>query len=157
MRGFNLFEQAHFVNALPPVDGTGGKTSDVFHMKFHRWANILVAIGVSAAAPTKILVDACSDATGANPEAIPFSIYKEETADGDTFSVREEVDAAGYTPSANNGIMYGIFLDSAALPDDKPYVRVRATNGTNSVLMSILAILTGERYTGAGDGQTVLT
>lgn len=157
MRGINLFEQAHYVNLLPPVDGTGGKTSDVFHMKNHAFANILMQIGVSAAAATKIFVDACSNAAGDNSEAIPFDLYAEETAEGDTFAARQSVTAAGYTPSANNSIMYGIFVDAARLPDDKPYVRIRLTNGTNSFLVSAVAILTGPRYTGAPDQQTVLT
>ena len=157
MRGENLFEQAHFVNLLPAVDLSGGKLTDVFHMKFHRWANIFIGIGVSAAAFTKIIVEACTDATGAGNEAIPYTLYKEETAAGDSFSAKEDVTAAGYTPSANNDIMYGIFVDSAQLPDDKPYVRVSLTNGANSVIASAVAILTGQRYTGAGNDQTVLT
>lgn len=157
MRGINLFEQAHAVNVLPPVDVTGGKVGDIFNMKNHAWANIFLLVGVSAAAFTKIIVEACSAADGSGNEAIPFTLYKEETSAGDTFSLKESVLAAGYTPSANDNIMYGIFLDAAELPDDKPYVKVSVTNGSNSVIAACLAILTGERYTGAGTDRTVLT
>lgn len=64
--------------------------------------------------------------------------------------------AAGYTPSANDNIMYGIFLDAAELPDDKPWMYVQATNGTNSVIMSCLVILTGAGYVGSATGRTVI-
>lgn len=156
MRGINLFETAHFVNAIPPVNGTGGVTGDVFSMKNWAWANILLKMGVSAAAATKILVEACTNAAGDDAEAIAYDLYAEETDAGDTFGERQSVDAAGYTPSANNNIMYGIFVDAARLPDDKPYCRVRVTNGTNSLLVDATVILTGFRY-GGTDQATVLT
>lgn len=157
MRGINIFEQAHLVNAIPPINGTGGKSTDVWHMKYHRWANIILQIGVSAAAATKILVFGCTDAAGTNPTAIPFTLYKEETALGDTLSAKEAVTAAGYTPSANDNIMYGILVDASELPDDKPYMYVQVTNGTNSVILSAVAILTGARYSGSATGETVIT
>lgn len=156
MRGMNLAEQAHVVNVLPAVDITGGKTGDVFSMKAHRHATILLSIGVSAAAFTKILVNACSDAAGSNPEAIAFDIYREETDAGDSFGARHAVDAAGYTPSANNNIMYCIEIDAAQLPDDKPYVQLQLTNGANSVIASAIAVLTGAGYVGSNTGQSVL-
>lgn len=156
MRGINLFESAHFVNAIPPINGTGGVTGVEFSMKNWAWANILLKVGVSAAAATKILVEACTDASGAGAVAIPFSCYSCETDGSDVFGAREAVTAAGKTPSANNNIMYGLFVDAAELPDDKPYVRVRLTNGTNSFLVDATAILTGFRY-GGTDQATVIT
>lgn len=156
MRGLNLFEQAHVVHALPAINATGGKITDIWNMKNHRMANILLGIGVSAAAATKILVYACDNAAGDNPVAIPFSLYKEETAGGDTFSAREAVTAAGYTPSANDNIMYGIVVDSTELPDDQPWMYVSLTNGTNSVIASCFVVLTGAGYVGSATGQTVL-
>lgn len=158
MRGINLAEHGHFVNILPPVDITGGVTGDVFHMKRHSHATIAVLVGVSAAAFTKIILNACSDAAGNNPEAIPFAVHKEETSAGDTLGDREAVLAAGLTPSANDNIMYVIELDAAELPTDKPYVELQLTNGANSVIASAVGILTGARYTDTRDtGDTVLT
>ena len=157
MRGLNIFEDGcHVVNMMPPKNGTGGYSSDIMSMAKHRWLNAVVSIGVSAAAPTKILVNACSSNAGAGRVAIPFDIYPEETDSGDTFGPRQAVTAAGYTPSANNNIMYGIFLDAAALPDDKPWVEIQITNGTNAVEVSGIAVLTGARYHGSADGQSVL-
>ena len=158
MRGINLAEHGHFVNILPPVDVTGGATADVFHLKRHSHATIAVQVGVSAAAFTKILLHACDNAAGDNPEAIPFSVYKEETSAGDTLGDREEVLAAGLTPSANDNILYVIELDAAELPEGKPYVELELTNGSNSVIASAVAVLSGARYTDVRTAEdTVLT
>jgi hypothetical protein len=144
MRALNLFEEAHIVNALPPIDITGGQSSDVWSMKNFRGANILLQAGVSAAAWTKILLFACDDFAGTNPVAIPFKIYKCETALDDKFTSNSDVTAAGYTPSANDNIMYGIYVDSQALASlGKECLYVQVTNGANSVIGSMAVILTG--------------
>lgn len=157
MRGFNIFEEGHVVQGLPAVDATGGKQTDIWSMKNFRTANILLGIGVSAAAATKILLYACDDFAGNNPVAIPFKLYKEETSLGDTFDAAVDVTAAGYTPSANDNIMYGIFVDSQALASvDKPCMYVSLTNASNSVIASCFVILTGPGYAGAGNGVTAI-
>jgi hypothetical protein len=161
MKGFVLSEQGHIVQVAPPVDITGGKTGQAFSMKKHQHASILVLIGVSAAAFTKIIVNQCTAADGSNPVAIPFNIYKQETAgaDKDLLGARTAVAAAGYTPSANDGIFYVIELDSSELADGSPYVQVQLTNGTNSVIAAIVAVLSGARYAGdqsiSGEQATV--
>jgi hypothetical protein len=150
MKGAVLAEQGHFVNILAPVDITGGKTAQAFSLKNHAHASILIQVGVSAAAWTKILVNQCTDNTGANPVAIPFSIYKQETAGvaNDVLGSRTAVTAAGYTPSANDGIFYVIELDASELADGSPYVQLQLTNGANSVIASAVAMLTGDRFPG---------
>jgi hypothetical protein len=151
MKGAVLAEQGHFVNILAPVDVTGGKTAQAFSLKNHAHAAIVVQIGVSAAAPTAILVNQCTDNAGSNPVAIPFAIYKQETAgvSNDVLGVRTAVTAAGYAPSANDGIFYVIEIDASELADGSPYVQLQITNGANSVIASALAILTGDRFAGS--------
>lgn len=156
MKGQVLAESGHFVNVIPPIDITGGKTGDVFHMKDHAHVSIAIQIGVSAAAFTKILVNECTNAAAAGATAIPFFVYKEETALGDTLGARTAVLAAGLTPSANDNIMYIIELDAAELSADSPYIQLSLTNTTNSVLASALAILTGSRYA-EEQSRTVIT
>ena len=146
MKGFVVSEMGHVVQALAPVDITGGKTGQAFSMKNYKHASILVLIGASAAAFTKIIVNACTDAAGDNPTALPFEIYTQETAAGDVLSARTDVAAAGYTPSANDGIFYVIEIDSAELPQGSPYVQVQLTNGVNSVIAAVVAVLSGARY-----------
>ena len=45
MKGINIAEALHVVNILPPQDVDGGKTSDVFSLKNHAHATIIVTCG----------------------------------------------------------------------------------------------------------------
>jgi hypothetical protein len=156
MRGINIAEMAHLVNVIPPKDITGGATGDRFTMKNHAHATIVVQVGVSAAAFTKIIVNAATASSGGTSTAIPFRLYAEETALGDTLSAKEAVLAAGRTPVATDNIMYVIEIDADELPDDSPWVELSLTNGANSVIASALAILTGARYVGSADGISAI-
>ena len=150
-----IAEELHVVNVLPPVDITGGAAGDVFSMAKHGHATIIVQIGVSAAAFTKIIVNECDNFAGDNPVAIPFRLYAEETAAGDTLGAREDAASAGKTPSANDNIMYVIELDAAELSEAKPYVELSLTNGANSVIASAVALLSGARYAGDQSGTVI--
>ena len=143
---FFLAHEGHVVNALPPKDITGGAASDVWSMKKHKHASILVQVGVSAAAFTKIIVQACDDFTPSNTTDIAYRLYSEETAAGDTLGAAEAVAATGKTPSANDNIMYLIEVDADELPAGFPNLRVSLTNGANAVLASVVAFLSGSRY-----------
>lgn len=156
MQGINLAEQGHLVNVLPPVDITGGKTGDRFSLGKYGKATIVVQVGVSASAFTKIIVKECDQASGGNANAIAFNVYKEETAAGDTLGGRTSVDTAGLTPSANDNIMYVIDVDARELSDGFPFIEVELTNTSNSVIASVLAILTGARH-GSEQSPTVLS
>lgn len=144
----NVAEQLHVVNILPPIDVTGGDAGDVFSMANYKHATIIVQVGVSAAAFTKIIVNEVDNFAGDNPVAIPFALYAEETALGDTLAAKEAVAAAGKTPSANDGIMYVIEIDADELSDGKGFIELSITNGVNSVIASAVAILSGARFGG---------
>ena len=145
-KGFYSAQEGHWVSALAPVDITGGKFSDVWSMKKHAHASIYIPVGVSAAAFTKIILNACDDFVPTTRTAIPFTLFSEETAAGDTLAAKEAVLAAGKTPSANDGIMYIIEIDAADLPDGSPNLEVSLTNGVNSVIAAVGVLLTGARY-----------
>ena len=148
-------ENLHFVNILPAVDITGGVTGDRFHMRHHKKALIVISVGVSAAAWTKIILRSCSAATGGTATDIPFTLYADETALGDTLGARTVVAATGHTPSANNGILYVIELDASELLDGHDWVELALTNGANSVIASAIAILSGSRYSGDQSGTVI--
>jgi hypothetical protein len=148
MQGFNIAEMGHIVNILPPIDITGGKNGDVFDMKNYAHATIIIQVGVSAAAFTKIILNECTSLAAANATAIAHSVYKEETALGDTLGARTAVAAAGTTPSANDNIFYVIELDASELSDGYNFVELSLTNSANSVIGSAVAILSGARYAG---------
>jgi hypothetical protein len=151
----NLAQDTHVVNALPPVDVTGGKQSQAVDMALARKLAFILQIGVSAAAVTGVTVQAGtataavgSDVAGA--AAIPFNLWKQETAGAanDVLGARTAVTASGFAPSANDGIFYVIEVDADLLPAGSPYVQLKIANGANSVIASALAILSGLRFAG---------
>jgi len=147
MQGINIAEMGHIVNVLPPVDITGGTTGDRFKMTNYGHATVIVQVGVSAAAWTATLVKECTAATGGTATAIGFSYYAEETAAGDTLGAKQTATTTGIAaPSANNGIFYVIEIDARELSDGYPWIEVSFTNGANSVIASVVAVLSGSRF-----------
>ena len=155
MKGFNIAEMGHVVNLIPPVYITGGVTGDRFSMENYAHASIIIQVGVSAAAWTAIILRECDAATGGTATDIAFNVYKEETALGDTLGALVEAAAAGVTPSANNSIFYVIELDASELADGFQWVELALTNGSNSVIASAVAVLSGSRY-GNSESQTAI-
>jgi hypothetical protein len=154
-KGFYTAQKGHVVNILPPVDVTGGKTSQAFSMAGAAHATIILQIGVSAAAPTSVTVQAgtATAAVGASvagAAAIAFDVFKQETAgaSNDVLGVRTACTVTGFAPSANDGIFYVIEIDGDQLPAGSPYVQLNITNGANSVIANAVAILSGLRYAG---------
>jgi hypothetical protein len=161
-KGYYLAQDGHVVNVLPPVDVTGGKTSQAFNMAGAAHASIILQLGASAAAPTGVTVQAgtATAAVGAavaGAAAIPFDLFKQETAGAanDVLGARTAVAAAGFAPSANDGIFYVIEIDGDSLPAGSDYVQLNIANGVNSVIASAVAILSGLRY--AGESSATVT
>lgn len=150
MSKFYASQMGHIVNVLPPINAAGGKVGDRFHMKKHSHVTVIVQIGVSAAAATKLIIKECDAASAGTANEIATGkakIYKEETAAGDTLDSGSDYPNGGVTPSANDNIMYVIELDADDLTDGYPWVEVSLTNASgNSVIASMVAIQSGARY-----------
>jgi hypothetical protein len=152
-KGFYIAEDAHVVNVLPPVDITGGTTSQAVKMANHGHVTFLLQIGASAAAPGAVTVQAgtATAAVGAavaGAAALTFKVYKQETAGAanDVLGAKVSAPVGGFTPAATDGIFYVIEVDADDLPSGKPYVQLALANTTNSVIASAIAVLTGGRY-----------
>lgn len=150
------FEDGHPLVLIQPKDITGGATGARFSMANYGHASILVAIGASAAAPTKILLNACTAQSGGVSTPIPYTLYASETSLSDVAAAKEAVASTGRTPSANDNIFYGIELDARELPEDSKWVEVSITNTTNAVIAAAVAFLSAPRY-GNPRSATVLT
>lgn len=155
VKGFRVAESGHVVNVLPPVDITGGTTSQAVKMALAGHLSFILQIGVSAAAPGLVTVQAgtATAAVGAavaGAATIPFRVYKQETAGAshDVLDTGTDEPVTGFTPSANDGIFYVIEVDADALPAGSPYVQLALANTTNSVIASAVAILSGLRFAG---------
>lgn len=144
-----IAEEFHVVNIIPPRDINGaGANSDVFSMKAHNHATIILQLGATAGTTT-VTLEACDNFTPTTTEAIAFSYYAETTAGGDTLGARTAATASGFATSANDNIFYVIEVDAAELPDGKPNLRlVLSSPGAVSVLVNAVAILSGARYAG---------
>ena len=143
---FYAAQDGHLVQLVAPVNITGGVTSPAFSLKNYAHASIVVGIGVSAAAPTTLLLNACTNAAGAGATPIPFNLFTAETANLDVLSAKVPVTAAGYSPSGNDGIFYVIEIDAQTLPQGFPYLQVQIVNGANSVIAAVYAVLSGARF-----------
>lgn len=158
MKGFVVSEEGHVVSVLSPKNGTGGVTGQVFSMKRYQHATIIVQLGAQAAQAGLLTVSACTDANGDNAVAIPFNIYKQETAGNtnDVLGTRTAVASSGYQVTANHDTFYVIEIDAAELTADSnpsaaggegyDYVEVALANGSNADYFSMVAILSGARY-----------
>lgn len=158
MTGFNVSENGHVVNLIPPVDGNAGApvTCTRFSMKNYNHASIIIQLGVTAGTPTSILVAAYTLASGGTRTAIAFRSYSQTTAgaSNDVLSGPTNNAATGITSvSANDNIFYTIEIDSAELDavteaagSESPYVQLEITMPASSNLVSAVAVLSGSRY-----------
>jgi hypothetical protein len=150
-----LAQDGHIVNILPPVNVTGGTTAQAFSMAQADHADIILLIGADASGLGTITVQAGTataavGATVAGAAAIPFSVWKQETAGAskDVLGVRTAVASAGFSPSANANIFYVIGVNANDLPAGSNYVQLVLANGANTCIAGAVAILTGLGYAG---------
>jgi hypothetical protein len=159
MRGFYVAQEGHTVNLIPPVDVNGGVTSGVFSMKNWAHASILLQLGVTASAPTKVSLLSSDNQSPESTTAIPFDVYKCETAynaaNGDVLGAKVSCTAAaGFVPSATDNIFYRIEIDAASLPDGQPYVKLVIAAGASAIAAANVT-LTGGRN--AADQSATVT
>jgi len=146
MKGFNLPEQGHVVNILPPIDINGaGATSDYFCLKDYHHVDIVIQLGVTGAAAT-VTVFESDDNAGTDENAIAFNYYAEETDSGDTLGARTAATVAGFATSTNDNIFYIISIDASELTEGYPYLVVKISDPGAATLVNAAAHLTGARY-----------
>ncbi len=156
MKGINIAEALHVVNILPPQDVDSGKTSDVFSLKNHAHATIIVTCGSTNADAGNITIEECDDFTPTNDTAIPFTYYKEETAGGDTLSAKQTaVAATGIDVSANDNTTYVIEIDASQLSDGYPNLILKWSDPGGATYGSAVAILSGSRYAGSENATAI--
>ena len=144
----NFSEEIHTVKGLDPVaDALSGTVySDVVKMTGADHLTAIIHKGVGAVGTATITVEACDDATGANPVAIPFR-YRAIT-DGDTPGALTRVEATGFTTTAGSSQVYIIEVDSEYLGAiDKAWARIKSVEVVNDpVVAGILLFLCDLRF-----------
>lgn len=156
MFGFNIAEQGHVVNILPPQSITAAVTSDVWSMKNYSKCTIIVTAGATNADAGNITLVECDDFVPTNTTAIDFSYYAEETAGGDTLGARTAaVAATGIDVSGNDNITYVIEIDANQLADGRPNLQLKWSIPGGATLVSAVAILSGAKYGGTLSGTAI--
>lgn len=153
---FNLGEQGHVVNILPPQSQVGALESDVFSMENYSHATILVTAGSTDADAGNITIEECDDFGPSNSTAITFAYYSETADSGDTLSARTAATVAGIDVSANDNVMYVIEIDAAELTDGYPALRLCWSAPGGAQVVAAAAILSGARYAGEASATAIV-
>lgn len=143
-KGFNVAEQGHVVNLLSPVSGVSGTATDIFSMKNHAHASIIITQGAVGTATT-VTVKRSDDFSSSNTTAIGFRYYVESTAGGDTLGAYATASTAGFALASAVNVFAVIELDASEFTASSPNCLVSFASGAGN-LTSVVAILSGSRY-----------
>jgi hypothetical protein len=141
------FGERHIVNGLPPVaDAFSGTVySDVVNVKDYHAARFTVYRGVGTTGTSTLTIEACDNANGDNPVAIPFRYQKYDNAD----DVPDDVEAAttaGFTTPAGSNFMFVLEAETQRM-GAKKWLRLKAVEVVDSpVLGGIMIDLLKPRY-----------
>jgi hypothetical protein len=147
MKGITIAEEAHVINALPPISLAASPASDYWSMANYSHASIIITLG-AAVQVEQILVYQSEDNAGTGEDAIAFKYYSETTAAGDVLDRQADATAAGFaTASAGTAnTMHVIEVDASELAEGHPFMRVQVTGAGGAQLGAVIVILSGSRY-----------
>jgi hypothetical protein len=142
------FGERHLVKGLDAVADafSATVTSDVVNLKDYYGARFVVHKGVGATGTSTLTIEACDNANGDNPVAVPF--FSQSHIGGD--DVPADVvarSASGFTTTAGSSQLYVCEVPADKLPAGKSWVRLKSVEVVDSpVLGGILIELYGPRY-----------
>jgi len=142
------FGERHIVKGLDAVaDAFAGTiTSDVISAKHYHVVRFILHKGVGATGTSTLTIEACDNAAGNNPVAVPFS-YQAYTGADDIPGAVINATTAGFTTTAGSSQLYVLEVESQRIPAAKPWVRLKAVEVVDSpVLGGILIELLTPRY-----------
>jgi len=116
-------------------------------LKNYRHATFIVQQGAGAVGTAKLQVEACDNAAGANPVAIPFRYRATAPNGGDAFGALTDATAAdGYTTVAGANKQVAVEVDASGFPEGKTFVRLKVTEVADGpVDAAVIAILSDPR------------
>lgn len=141
------FATDHPVKGLDPVaDAFSGTVySDVVNLANYASAEFTIYKGVGVLGTSTITMEACDNANGDNPVAVPF-YYQAYTGADDLPGAVTAATTAGFTTTAGSSQLYEIQVDAQRL-GAKSWLRLKAVEVVNDpVLGGILIELEGPRY-----------
>ncbi len=146
-----LIDQFHAAVMLPPVaDAFSGTVSTTpVRLGIYPFLHALIVCGVGTVGTATVTVEACSDASGSNPEAIPFKLNKQAPGANaaDTWLGYADVTAAGFVTTAGSHKLLAIDVDARDLPTGKPFVRITSVEvADGAVIAAIIGLFSNGRY-----------
>jgi hypothetical protein len=151
------FGHRHIIKGLDPVaNALAGTTySTVVNVKAYQTARFVLYKAAGVTGTATLTLEACDDASGANPVAVPF--YAQSYIGGD--DVPADVvarSAAGFTTTAGASQLYVLEVPTDRLPAGKSWLRMKSVEVVaDPVLAGILIELSMPRY-GAHVPQTAV-
>lgn len=151
-----LIETVKFVKGLAPAADRWNTSpaTDIVNTKLYGKVAFLVHQEGGTTGNATLTVEACSDVSGTGAVAVPYTYSVGGTgagASGDETGAIVEATASGFATTAAADKLYVVEVSAAALPDDKPFVRLKCTETTNDPVNGAVEILLYEaRYAGAG-------
>lgn len=142
------FGERHIVKGLDAVaDAFAGTVySDVVDSKGYHAARFILHKGVGASGTSTLTIEACDDAAGNNPVAVPFSYQAYAGAD-DLPGAVTAATTAGFATTAGSSQLYVLEVEAQRLPAAKPWIRLKAVEVVDSaVLGGVLIELLKPRY-----------
>lgn len=145
-----MAEEMHFVVGLAPAADvfSGTVTSDVVNMK--NWGHcafyVSRADSTAGTATATLTVEACDNANGDNPVAIPYRVTKYEAADDVPGTVLAEIAAAGFTTAAGDNKNYLVEVEAedfkkVAAAAEKSWVRLKSVEVVNDPVVGAVDII----------------
>jgi hypothetical protein len=141
------FGYTHLVKGIDPVADAMDTTqyTDVVKMAGHSVCRFIVYKGVGATGTATVTIEACDNANGDNPVAVPFSYQAYAGAD-DVPAAVVKAAAAGFALTAGSSQLYDCQVDSQVL-SGKAWVRMKFAEVVNSpVLAGVMIELINARY-----------
>lgn len=141
------FGERHIVQGIPPVaDAFSGTVySDVVKVKDYHAVRFILQKGVGTTGTSTLTVEACDDAAGNNPVAIPFTYQKYDNADDVPDDVQQAT-TAGFTTTAGSNHLYVIEAETQRM-GAKKWLRLKAVEVVDAaVLGGVLIELLKPRY-----------
>jgi hypothetical protein len=141
------FGERHIINGLAPVaDAFSGTVySDVVKVKDYHAVRFILQKGVGTTGTSTLTVEACDNAAGDNPVAIPFAYQKYDNA-GDVPDDVVQATTAGFTTTAGSNHLYVIEAETQRM-GSKKWLRLKAVEVANDpVLGGILIELLTPRF-----------
>ncbi|MCO4819792.1 MAG: hypothetical protein KC517_09220 [Bacteroidetes bacterium] len=138
----------HSVKGIDPIaDAFAGTVyTDIFSMRNHKTAEVLVYVGVGATGTSTITVEASDDVSGTTTSAIPF--YYQEVLSGDTHGTLTQATTAGFTTTAGSSKIVKLYINASDIgATGYEFCRVKFVEVVNSaVLGGVLIQLLDARF-----------